>query len=119
MYRLLAVLPTVLSGLALSVSIEAQAASFDCNKAGTADEKAICRDLVLNDKDVRMELLYSIDRRFMGMGARGALIDEQSDWLKRRRACGAKTDCLNEQYDQRIAALRKFIDERVVTHGPF
>lgn len=105
--------------LALTVAQPSHAASFDCNKAVTADEKSICADRSLNDKDVRMELLYSIDRRFMGMGARGALIDEQADWLRRRHTCGAETDCLNTLHDQRINALRKFIDERVVIHGPF
>lgn len=105
--------------LILAIAPASHAASFDCNKASTADEKAVCADRILNDKDVSMALLYSIDRRFMGMGARGALMDEQAAWRKHRRACGARRDCLNALYDQRIAALRKFIDERVVIHGPF
>lgn len=105
--------------LMLAAMPATQAASFDCDKAGSPDEKAICADRALNDKDVRMALLYSIDRRFMGMGARGALIDEQTEWLKQRRACGARRDCLHAMYDKRIDGLRRFIDERVVTHGPF
>lgn len=105
--------------LTLATVNVAHAASFDCTKANTSDEKAICVDRVLNDKDVSMALLYNIDRRFMGMGARGALMDEQADWLKRRHACGDVRGCLNPLYDERIARLRKFIDERVVTHGPF
>ena len=32
----------------------AQAASFNCDKAETADEKAICADRELNDEDVEM-----------------------------------------------------------------
>lgn len=103
----------------LCASLSAHAASFNCGKATTADEKAICADRVLNDKDVSMALLYDIDRHLMGMGARGSLMDDQADWLKRRRACGANIECLTSLYDQRIGALRKFIDERVATHGPF
>lgn len=110
---------SVVGLLALTATESSHAASFDCSRAVTADEKSICADRTLNDKDVRMELLYIIDRRFMGMGARGALEDEQADWLKRRQTCGAETDCLHTLYDQRIKALRKFIDERVVIHGPF
>jgi len=112
--------PLILASLLLlAITPTTQAASFDCEKAGTPDEKAICADRALNDKDVRMALLYSIDRRFMGMGARGALMDEQADWLKQRRACGARRECLHGLYDKRIAGLRRFIDERVVTKGPF
>lgn len=109
----------IASLLALGFAPAGQAASFDCDKAGTADEKAVCADRALNDKDVKMGLLYDIDRHFMGMGARGALMDEQADWLKHRRACGSGHDCLNALYDQRIDSLRKFIDQRVVPHGPF
>jgi uncharacterized protein len=112
--------PVILTSLLLiAIAPATQAASFDCEKASTADEKAICADRALNDKDVRMALLYSFDRRFMGMGAWGALMYEQADWLKQRRACGARRDCLHGLYDKRIAGLRKFIDERVVTQGPF
>jgi uncharacterized protein len=117
MYRSLIL--TISSVLILALAPIAHAASFDCEKASTSDEKAICADRGLNDKDVTMALLYSIDRRFMGMGARGALMDNQSAWLRSRRACGAGRECLNALYDQRIGVLRKFIDERVVTHGPF
>lgn len=110
---------TLSSLIFLAIAPAGHAASFDCEKAATADEKAICADRVLNDKDVTMALLYSIDRRFMGMGARGALMDDQSAWLKSRRACGAGRECLNALYDQRIGVLRIFIDEKVVTRGPF
>jgi hypothetical protein len=36
-----------------------QAASFDCAKAQTDDEKAICSDRALNDQDVEMSVLYT------------------------------------------------------------
>lgn len=97
----------------------AEAASFDCNNARLPDEKTICAVRTLNDKDVTVALLYSIDRRFMGMGSRGALMDEQARWLQRRHACGTDERCLQDIYDQRIKDLRGFIDERVVTKGPF
>lgn len=94
------------------------AASFNCTRARTADEKAICADRVLNDKDVRMALLFDVSRHFLAMGRRGALEDAQTEWLKGRRACGANKQCLNGAYDHRIATLQGVIDE-VATHGPF
>ena len=55
----------------------------------------------------------------MAMGGRGSLMDGQADWLKQRRACGARLSCLSDAYTQRIGMLRGFIDERVMTKGPF
>ena len=63
-------------------------ASFDCAKAETANEKAICADRQLNDDDVEMSVLYSQLKPLPGLGARGDLDDEQGAWLKRRAGCG-------------------------------
>jgi uncharacterized protein len=97
----------------------AAAASFDCARARQADERAICNDRALNDRDVTMSVLYGLDRRFLAMGGRGLLMDEQAAWLRGRRACGADRACLARSYDHRIAQLRRIIDTRVVTNGPF
>jgi uncharacterized protein len=96
----------------------AYAASFDCAKARAADEKAICADRPLNDKDVRMALMYDLSRHFMAMGRRGVLEDEQTAWLRGRKACGANKQCLNGVYDHRIERLQGVLDE-VSSHGPF
>jgi uncharacterized protein len=97
----------------------AMAASFDCARAAKPDERAICQDRALNDRDVTMAVLYGLDRKFLAMGGRGLLMDEQAAWLRGRRACGANRACLARSYDRRIAQLRKIIDTRVVTNGPF
>jgi uncharacterized protein len=113
----------VRQGLALAVLLlagsPAAAASFDCTKARTPDEKAICTDRSLNDKDVRMALLFDLDRRLMAMGSRDAMRDDQSAWLVQRRRCGADRICLHRSYDRRIAVLRGIIDTRVTPRGPF
>lgn len=80
----------------------AEAASFDCEKAARADEKAICANRALNDKDVEM----SVSGLF-AMGGRGAMQDRQQDWLRERRRCGGDTDCLSRAYAQRIDELDK------------
>ncbi|MFJ5254476.1 lysozyme inhibitor LprI family protein [Pseudomonas sp. NPDC088414] len=106
------------AGLCLAAD-SACAASFDCAKARTADEKAVCANRTLNDLDVTMGELFSLDKRLLPMGGRDALIGEQQAFLKSRKACGAKGGCLTELYQKRVAALRSIIETRVMTQGPF
>lgn len=97
----------------------ASAASFDCAKARTPDEKAICATLSLNDQDVRMSQLYGIVRKVVPMGARGAIMDDQAVWLRDRRRCGASKACLSRSYGKRIMQLNAVLEERVYPNGPF
>lgn len=96
----------------------AAAASFDCRKARTADEKAICANRDLNDQDVRMDQLYGITRHLVPMGGRGAIMDDQRAWLSARKACGGNQACLARSYDNRIRQLNTVMD-RVYSQGPF
>jgi len=108
-----------LTALALTlVAGSASAASFDCNRARAPDEKAICANLALNDKDVRMSLLYDINRKTLAMGGRGSLEDAQRQWLRDRRSCGPNRACLNRAYDRRLGELERSM-ERIYTNGPF
>jgi uncharacterized protein len=107
-------------GCALLIAANsAHAASFDCAKAQAADEKAVCANRTLNDLDVTMGELFSLDKRLLPMGGRDALIGEQQDFLKSRQACGAKVGCLTGLYQKRVNALRSIIETRVMTQGPF
>ena len=106
------------AGVLMALGGTAQAASFDCNRARTADEKAICANRALNDKDVRMALLFDITQRLVPMGSRDAIRDSQRVWLAQRRTCGARVSCLNTAYDRRIVSLNKVM-ERVYSYGPF
>jgi uncharacterized protein len=109
----------LLTALALAfVAGSANAASFDCNRARAPDEKAICANLALNDKDVRMAVLYDINRKTLAMGGRGALEDQQRQWLRDRRGCGAQRACLNRSYDRRLGDLERSM-ERIYSNGPF
>lgn len=96
----------------------AAAASFDCARARTPDERAICADRGLNDRDVRLAVYYELARKVVAMGARGAIMDEQAAWLRERRRCGANRACLLISYDRRLAQLRRPIDS-AISHGPF
>lgn len=110
----LAVLPILLT----AAPHRAHAASFDCGKAQTADEKAVCADRALNDQDVEMSVLYIQLKPLLGMGARGDMEDEQVAWLKRREACGGDRTCLSKAYEERLLQLRRGF-EALAKRGPF
>ena len=117
MRRLIPVLGLI-AFFAMGVATSASAASFNCAKARTADEKAICAERALNDKDVRMNELYGIGKRTLAMGGRGALMDSQQAWLRDRRTCGANKACLNRAYDRRLADLERSM-EPIYQNAPF
>ncbi|SFJ63978.1 lysozyme inhibitor LprI family protein [Caulobacter sp. UNC279MFTsu5.1] len=115
----------VLTALALTLALPVAAvptlswaASFDCNRARAPDEKAICANTALNDKDVKMSVLYEVNKRTLAMGGRGVLIDAQQQWLHDRRSCGANRACLNRAYDRRLGELERGL-ERIYRNGPF
>jgi uncharacterized protein len=95
-----------------------QAASFDCTRAETADEKAVCADRQLNDEDVEMSVLYTQLKPLLGMGARGDLDEAQVTWLKRRGVCGGDLACLSKAYADRLVQLRGGF-EALAKRGPF
>jgi uncharacterized protein len=94
------------------------AASFDCSRARTSVEIAICENRDLNDFDVRMATLFEVTTSLVAMGQRGAIRDEQHAWLVQRRHCGADRQCLRRSYRERIAALEAVLDE-IRSRGPF
>lgn len=97
----------VILALVIVASQEAQAASFDCRKAIYPDEIAVCHNPRLNDKDVKMATTYQLLIGLFAMGMRGSMMDAQSAWLKERAACQSNVSCLNQRYDERLAALDK------------
>lgn len=102
---------TLTAGLTMFlVAGSAGAASFDCNKAATPTEYAICDAPALSDLDVAMATLYSVRLQVpMLMGARGAVQDDQHAFLQQRNACGADESCITAAYQARIAALNSEI----------
>ena len=80
-----------------------QAASFDCSRASTADEKAICADPELSKLDEQLAEAY---KQALQKGPGTKVQADQSSWLKERRACGADSSCLTSLYNKRIAQLQ-------------
>jgi uncharacterized protein len=104
--------------LTLTLPLTAHAASYNCAQARSADEKAVCAHLPLNDKDVRMSVLYEINKRTLAMGGRAAMEDQQRQWLQQRRKCGANRTCLVRLYDRRLDELDR-LTQRIYQAGPF
>ena len=93
--------------LALAPS-PAPAASFDCTKARTPDERAVCADPNLSALDSEMGgLWYAFSRFPMMMGSSGARRDDAKQFLAERGACGSNAACIGAAYKARIAALRE------------
>ena len=111
-------IPALVLTVACAAALPATAASFDCRKARTADERAICANRDLNDQDVRVDQMYGITRRLVPMGGRDAIMDQQRAWLKARKACGGNQACLRRSYDRRLRELNTVMD-RVYQQGPF
>ena len=65
--------------------------SFDCRKATTAVEHAICNDPQLAALDGELDAAYQEARAGLDPDARIALRDEQRAWLKVRDACASDT----------------------------
>lgn len=73
--------------------------SFDCHKAGTASEHAICNSPELSRLDRKMVQLYRKKPKSK------YLKETQRAWLKRRNKCAADVTCLTRAYQERITEL--------------
>jgi uncharacterized protein len=80
----------------------AQAASFDCAKAATTVENAICADPALSQADEHMAQAYS--KALDATLAPRALRTDQIRWLSSRESVGTLDD-LRGSYDRRITEL--------------
>jgi len=85
---------------------EAASPSFDCAKAATATEHAICASDLLSTLDREMADAYRAARAGVGAGAKQQIREEQISWIGQRNACGGDAGCLEARMRQRIATLR-------------
>ncbi|KVV37541.1 hypothetical protein WT27_17510 [Burkholderia territorii] len=81
----------------------AHAAGFDCAKAASPSEKAVCADAGLSALDG--ELAAAWKRALAKGGDTAALKAAQLDWLKQRDRCGNDASCLGDRYRERLAKL--------------
>jgi uncharacterized protein len=83
----------------------AHAASFDCSKAATATEKAICADPKVSDLDEYLGRYYQAGRMTMSRDAAACLASNQREWLRSVRNACKDAACLRRVYLSRLAEL--------------
>ena len=93
----------------------APAHAFDCSKARTATEKAICASERVKDRDDLMEAAYLALRR-MESTDREALRASQLAWLRERSACRTEA-CLYRSTDTRLRDLSDALERSVFGLG--
>ncbi|KAG1256863.1 hypothetical protein G6F65_016149 [Rhizopus arrhizus] len=107
----LTLIPKPLLGALLALAPLAQptlAAGMICAQAMTPTELAICADADLLRQDSELSAAYG------KLGAarpdgREALRQDQRDWLRARRRCGAQASCIRDQYLLRLSALQDML----------
>lgn len=92
--------------LGVGISGVAQAASFDCNKAGTPIEKAICSDAGLSKLDAELGRAYT--KALSGDKDKAQFVrDSQKSWISiEQQQCSNDVSCLTTTYQARVAALQ-------------
>lgn len=78
------------------------AAGFDCAKAVSATEKAICADSTISALDSKMATAWAKAR---ARSSDSAALTKQRQWIAQRDACGSDGACLKRRYQQRLAEL--------------
>jgi|tagenome__1003787_1003787.scaffolds.fasta_scaffold20833899_1 uncharacterized protein len=97
---------------ALSFTPTAQAQDFNCNRATTATEMAICADGRLRAADREMARLYAIKLANDEETCRFRVtVQGQREWLRQRGTCGMNGGCLARIYSSRIRYLQNQIAE--------
>lgn len=97
-------------GLFIVFIAPAHAASFDCAKASTPDERAICKTPDISALDSEMGgLWFAYSKVPMLMGSNGARMDDAQNFLQERGQCGANLACLRALYRARIDVLKQGI----------
>lgn len=98
------------STTALAVAAQAHAASFDCQKAVTPVEHAICDNPELSGLDDEMAENYQLALR---KGNASTVKAGQRAWLKERNACGddrsGMDECIKDQYGYRLNDLGRMV----------
>lgn len=114
-----------LIGLGLAASPSAvRAASFDCAKAGTPTEKAICKNPAVSKLDEEVAAAFKTAQGFWPAGTwKAYILKEQRDWLSERNFdCKADAACLQQDYQRRLTYLKspslKWSGRYVAGHCP-
>jgi uncharacterized protein len=90
------------------MSLPIPAAAFDCAKASTAVEKAICQDPAAKRLDDELGATYAALRASLAEPEQKMLAMSQKRWIARREFCSGQEDvtaCAKERTAERLALL--------------
>jgi uncharacterized protein len=79
--------------------VTGQGPSFDCARASTATENAICSSGILSDLDRQLSSAYA------PLKAQPGVAEAQRAWIRQRDTCGGSAVCIEQAYSTRIAVL--------------
>lgn len=96
----------------LVLSFTAQAASFDCAKAGTKAEHLICDNPKISELDSKLGQDYQDVLGKANEEQKLRVITEQKHWLKFTRNVCENETCLKHAYWSRQAALETYFEPR-------
>ena len=96
--------------------------SFDCNRASTPSEYAICSNEMLSRLDRALATAYKGAKRNLKKGSTNlkALRDQQRQWNNKKSSiCGSNVQCLSRFYQERIDNLAASTRFYTVKNGRF
>ena len=79
--------------------------SFNCALAHTVVEGMICGSGELSAMDSKLASLY--EAKLKTAAAPSVLRSDQLAWMRKRNACGANVNCLEQSYEERITQLQQ------------
>lgn len=71
---------------------------YDCTKATTSTELAVCESFDLWLEDRALSSIYSVLRNLSSAAERIDLVQAQRHWISQRDRCGSDTDCILDRY---------------------
>ena len=101
-------LPLISLLYAALLPMTALTASYDCTRATTATEIAVCDNPSLNRMDEDLAVQYRSLLNQLPPRRADALRDDQRSWLVARNSCGADVRCLRARYEERLARLNEY-----------
>jgi uncharacterized protein len=99
--------PALLFSLSIFVNAaQREQPSFDCRKAATVPEKAICANAELSRLDVQLSRTWkTLLNAFSDSGQRTRMKVDERAWIARREKCGDDSNCIAKLYRDQISAL--------------
>lgn len=104
--------------LSVGVGTAGQTASFDCSKARSETEKAICADKNLSLID---EELFEAYKNYIPTGQEYTpILESMAKWREARDRCGTNPTCIEQVYKEWIFALQQnYIKEQLAEPRSF